>query len=272
MAECAFFLQKRDIEMYEFMSGLLADKKDGVIFTCFGVWHWIYIGVIFGIIIAMVLFLRGRSSYSRKRAVNVAINCAFGLYILDFFLMPLAYGAVDLEKMPFHMCTAMCVMCFLSRHTEFFSKYRIQFAILGLLSNMVYVIYPAGVGWQAIHPLCYRTVQTLLFHGVMTCYGIFTLTLDDVKLRWSDSLKELKVLVIMVLWALFGNNLYNGVGGDYSYRFNWFFVTQDPFGILPADIAVKVMPFVVIAVFYIADLLLYAVYFRVKKAAARRRI
>ena len=90
MAECAFFQQKGDMEMYDFMSGLLADKKDGVIFTCFGVWHWIYMGVILGIIVLAVLWLRGQSRYSKQRAITGFINCAFGLYVLDFFLMPFA--------------------------------------------------------------------------------------------------------------------------------------------------------------------------------------
>lgn len=258
--------------MHDFMSNLLADKKGGEVFTCFGLWHWIYIGIIFVGIIVLVSALRHQSKGTRQRAATAVINLAFGLYILDFFLMPLAYGEIDLEKLPFHMCTAMCVMCFLSRHTEFFARYRVPFAILGLLSNMIYVIYPAGVGWQAIHPLCYRTVQTLLFHGVMTCYGICVLSLENVKLRWYDSLKELKILVPMVLWALLGNHLYNGTGGDYSYHFNWLFVIKDPFGFFPEDLAMKVMPFVVIAVFYVADLLLYWVYFRFKKATASRRI
>lgn len=258
--------------MYDFMSGLLADRKGGEVFTCFGLWHWVYIAVIFSVIIAMVFALKKQSRGTRRREAETVINMAFGMYILDFFLMPLAYGEIDLEKLPFHMCTAMCVMCFLSRHTELFARYRVSFAILGLLSNMIYVVYPAGVGWQEIHPLCYRTVQTLLFHGVMTCYGIFVLALEDVRLKWSDSLRELKILVMMVIWALFGNHLYNGTGGDYSYHFNWLFVIKDPFGIFPEDLAMKVMPFVVIAVFYVAVLLLYVVYFGCRKAAAKKRI
>jgi len=77
--------------------------------------------------------------------------------------------------------------------------------------------------------------------------------------RWKNSLKELKVLIGMVLWALLGNHLYNGIGGNYDYRFNWFFVIKDTFGMLPENVAPFVMPFVVVAVFYMATLLLYAV-------------
>jgi len=270
MAECAFFLQKGDIEMYDFMSGLLADKKDGVIFTCFGVWHWIYIVVILGGILLVVLWLRGQSRYSKQRAITGFVNCAFGLYVLDFFLMPFAYGEIDIEKLPFHICTAMCVMCFLSRHVELLKNLRLQFAVLGLISNLVYLLYPAGIGWYEIHPLSYRAVQTLLFHGLMTGYGVSVLVLDDLKHEWRDLWKDLLVLVAMTLWALLGNNLYNGIGGDYSYPFNWFFVIQDPFYILPPETAKMIMPFAAPLAFFVVELIVYGVWKQGKKASGRR--
>ena len=101
--------------MYSILHQLLADKKGGIVFTCFGPWHLLYMAVIFLSIAALLLWLRDKSDTVRQRTVDGALNCSFGLYMADFFLMPFAYGAIDLEKLPFHVCTTMCVLCFIAR-------------------------------------------------------------------------------------------------------------------------------------------------------------
>ena len=255
--------------MYPYLHEFFADRKSDTVFSCFGIWHILYMAVIFGSILITVLLLRKKDEKSRQRAVKGALYLAFGLYMADFFLMPLAYGYIDIEKLPFHMCTLMCLLSFLSYRGLVFSRHRKQFALLGLVSNLIYVIYPAGVGWYQIHPLSYRVLQTLLFHGAMTAYGILTLALGQDKLTFKSSLQELPVIAAVALWAILGNTLYNGMAGDYSHMFNWFFVVRDPFYILPADIAPFIMPFVMVVVIYTADLLIYGVYFALKKAANR---
>ena len=251
--------------MYPILHEIFSDKKGSTVFSCFGIWHMIYMAVILGTIILLACLFRKKDQKAKRSLIKAVVHLAFGLYIADFFLMPFAYGEIDLEKLPFHMCTAMCVMAFLSHHNAWLCKYQRQFAVLGLVSNLIYVVYPAGVGWYQIHPLSYRVVQTLLFHGVMSAYGIFYLALDDVPLSWKDSKKDLKVIILMALWALLGNTLYNGASGDYSHMFNWFFVLRDPFYILPESIAPYLMPFVMVIVIFVAELLIYAAYFGLKK-------
>lgn len=253
--------------MYNFIKNLLEDKKSDTIFTCFGIYHLIYMFLIFGGIILAIILLKNMGECVKKKAISVTINGAFGLYILDFFLMPFAYGKIDIEKLPFHICTAMCVLCFLSNHTKFFSKFRVQFAFLGLISNIIYVIYPAGVGWYQIHPLSYRVYQTLLFHGLMTAYGLFVLIFEKVKFEWKKCYKDLCVIIAMVLWALLGNTLYNGQLGF----FNWFFVVRDPFYIIPENISPYVMPFLVIVSFFIVEMIFYGVYFGIHKIIKKRK-
>ena len=251
--------------MYSILHDALSDQKGGVVFTCFGVWHILYMAVIFGLIFLVIFLLKDKERKEKQRAVDVSVCIAFGLYIADFFLMPFAYGQIDIEKLPFHACTAMCVLCFLSRRVPLLQKYKPQFALLGLLSNLVYVIYPAGVGWYQIHPLSYRVIQTLLFHGAMTAYGLFALTLGDVRLEWKNCWKDFLTVAAMVLWALLGNTFYNGTAGEYSHFFNWFFVVRDPFYLLPEETARYVMPFVVVIIFFAAELMVYALYNGVRK-------
>ena len=247
--------------MFELLSNLLKDHKGKVIFNCFGIWHILFMIIIFGSIITITLLLKNKDKSTRKKTINTTINIVFGLYILDFFLMPLAYGSIDIEKLPFHICTVSCVLCFLSRHNKFLEKYKLQFALLGLIGNIIYVIYPAGVGWYQIAPYSYRVIQTLLYHGLMTLYGVLTLAYDDEKLEWKNCWKELMVIITMTLWALLGNAVYNSDARVY----NWFFVVQDPFYILPKNIAPIIMPFVMIFTIFFADILVYLSYFGINK-------
>lgn len=247
--------------MFELLSNLLKDHKGEVIFNCFGVWHILFMMLIFGGIITTVLVLKNKNQSAKDKVINLVINLVFGLYVLDFFLMPLAYGSIDIEKLPFHICTVSCVLCFLSRHNKFFEKYKLQFALLGLIGNIIYVIYPAGVGWYQVAPYSYRVIQTLLFHGLMTLYGVLTLAYDDKKLKWKSCWKELVVIILMSLWALLGNVVYNNDARTY----NWFFVVQDPFYILPKNIASIVMPFVMICTIFLGNVLVYLCYFSIKR-------
>lgn len=258
--------------MHRFLSELLSDKKGGVVFSCFGVWHLLYMLVIFGVILSLLFLLRKKRAGAKQRAVRISIGCAFVCYIADFFLMPFAYGAIDLEKLPFHACTATCILCFLSQHNRFWGRFKSQFALLGLISNLIYVVYPAGVGWYQIHPLSYRALQTLLFHGLMTAYGLFFLVFGETKPTFRTCYKDLLLLVAMTLWALFGNTLYNGTYGETYRRFNWFFVTADPFGILPTTIAPYVMPFIMILFLFALELPVFAAASFTERAGKRKGI
>ena len=206
--------------------------------------------------------MKKQDAEERRKFSTYFINGAFGLYIADFFLMPFAYGEIDIEKLPFHACTAMCVMCFLSGHNDFLRKFRLQFAMLGFVSNLVYLIYPAGLMWYQVHPLSYRVIQTLLFHGLMTGYGMLVLLFEDSKREWK---KDLAVITAMTAWALLGNTLYNGEAWGKTHLFNWFFVVRDPFYILPEQNAPFIMPVLNIALFMTVETIVYRICFVTKE-------
>lgn len=235
--------------MYVFFHNLLCDKKDGEVFTLFGAWHFFYIALTVFAVTVILVVLKNKGKETKRKITDLLIDIAFGMYIADFFLMPLAYGEVDIEKLPFHACTATCAACFLSYRVKFLEKYRISFVKLGFISNLVYLIYPAGVMWHAVHPLSYRVIQTLLFHCIMTVYGFLALIYSD-EADTGKYFRDLTVTVGMTVWALLGNCMYNGTYGEYSHFYNWFFVVRDPFGILPETVAPFVMPFLNIALFF----------------------
>lgn len=251
--------------MYSILHGLLHDKTGGEIFTLFSGWHFLYIILtVVGIALALVL-VKGKSENVKKTLERVLISVAFGMYIADFFLMPFAYGRIDIEKLPFHACTSMCVMCFLSHHIKFLESFRHSFVLLGFISNLVYLIYPAGVMWYAVHPTSYRVIQTLLFHSLMTVYGFIVLALERDKFNIRKCYRDLAVIAALTVWALIGSYAYSGNVGDYNYSFNWFFVVHDPLNVIPVDIAPYVAPFINIAVFFGAEILIHLILIGVKK-------
>lgn len=243
--------------MYSHLQKWLGDRSGAAVFTCFGVWHFLYLILIFGGILSVVLLFRNKTEAVKKRVISISLGIALGLYIADFFLMPFAYGEIDPEKLPFHACTATCVLCALSRKWQPLRRFLPQLLLLGLLSNLIYVIYPAGVGWYGVHPLCYRVWQTLLYHGAMTAFGVFALAFGEIRLNWRKWPLDLALLCIMSLWALLGNALYNGLNGRF---FNWLFVVRDPFYVLPAEIAPFVMPFLIPLALLGGEMILHAVY------------
>ncbi len=249
--------------MYAYISELLSDKKGSYIFSCLGLWHFCYIFVLIAIITATIFYVKKNGKNAQQKMIAFFINGAFSLYIADFFLMPFAYGKIDIEKLPFHICTAMCVMCFWSRHNAFLQRFRQQFALLGFISNLIYFVYPAGLMWYQVHPLSYRVLQTLLFHGFMAIYGLLVLIFEDIKFDRITRRKDFAVIVAMTLWALFGNALYTGESWGQSNNFNWFFVTQDPFYLFPEHIARYIMPPLNIGLFFAVDMLIYFLRFKV---------
>ena len=259
------------MELYSFFNGILGDRKGGEIFKLFSAWHFFYIILAAAMAVLLCLLLRKTGQDSKKRAATAVANVAFGMYVADFFLMPLAYGEIDIEKLPFHICTAMCVMCFLSRHIPALEKYRANFALLGLLSNFGYLVFPAGVMWHAVHPVTYRVIQTLTFHGVMTVYGVVTLVYENGGFKWKHLRRDFVIILLMTVWAIFGNAAYNGTYGGATHDYNWFFVTKDPFGIFDPNIGPFVMPVINIAMFFSVEAAIYGIYHAVKRRSRRKK-
>ncbi|MBR3864641.1 MAG: YwaF family protein [Clostridia bacterium] len=245
--------------MYNFLHELLSDKKGGKIFTLFSGWHFLYIALsVIGIVIILLAF-KNKTKEQKSLITKTLIGVAFGLYIVDFFLMPLAYNEIDIEKLPFHACTATCVACFLSYQIPLFKKYRSSIVLLAFVSNLVYLIYPAGVMWHAVSPLSYRVIQTLIFHSIMTVYGFLSLFYERENITFKTWYKDLTVICIMTVWAIIGNYIYNGTSQNYSHFFNWFFVVRDPFYMFPENIAPFIMPFLNIALFGFVEMLIHVV-------------
>ena len=92
---------------------------------------------------------------------------------------------------------------------------------------------------------------------------------EDMKIK--SLRRDFAVVVSMVLWAVIGNNLYNGFG-DNTYGFNWFFVVQDPFYIIPQNIGVFVMPVLNILLFFLLHVLVFLICYKTKKIQQKNTV
>lgn len=256
--------------VYPVFKEMLSDKKDGIVFEYFGIWHFMYIALVIGLITFFIVYFKRRDEEQRRRITNVFIDIVFVLYMADFFLMPFALGEIDVDKLPFHSCTSMCIMCFWSNHNRFLGRFRVNFALLGALCNVMYIVYPSGVVSYETHPLSYRAAQTLLFHGLMIVYGVLVILFDENGLKLKRCYRDAVILLCLTGWAFIGNTIYSGEAGNYSRSFNWFFIRQDPFFVLPETIAPIVAPILNFIAFFSLEIIVYLIYGKVKSALALR--
>ena len=248
--------------MHNIISSLLEDKKSSIVFSCFGIYHLVFIIIVLLLGGLGIYLLKNKKEETKLKVIKGLIIAAFSLYMLDFFLMPFAYGEIDVEKLPYHVCTAMCVGCFISRFNTKLYKFRFNFALIGFISNLVYFIYPAGVMWYQVSPFSYRVIQTLTFHSIMMIYGLYVLIFEVKEMKYNNIYKDIILVGINVVWALSGNIFYNGLN-DRIY--NWLFVYQDPFYLLPVSISPYIMPFIVLLAFSIVISIVYVIYNLIKK-------
>lgn len=250
--------------MYEFIQNLLSDKETGnFTFAPFSLCHIIYLLIISFIIVITIVLYKKRNEEEKIKLINFTLILAVIVYILDFFLMPFSEGEISLDKLPFHICTLMSVMSLLSRKTKFFARFKTSFTLMGMIGATLYLVYPAGV--NEADGYSYRIIQTVLYHGLMIAYGVFSIAFNDLDLGRKTLKYDLVAITSLALLAFVANNLYSGVIEQiceckegclevikvYDFDFNWFFVKHDPLYIIPDEIDVFFAPFLMIFAIFI---------------------
>lgn len=245
--------------MYEFLNNLLSDKDNGIFtFKAFSLCHILYLLLIIGGIVLTIYLYRNKTEEEKKKLINFTVILALCVYIADFFLMPFSYGYINIDKLPFHLCTLMSVMCVLSRKTKIFSKFKTSFTILGLVGALMYLVYPAGV--NEADGYSYRIIQTVIYHGLMIAQGVFAISFNDLDLSWKSFKYDVFAILGMTVWAFIGNTLYSGTLQEvcectegctnmitvYDHDFNWFFVKHDALYIFSDDYDMYIAPFMMI--------------------------
>ena len=234
----------------------------GIQITPFSVAHIVYLVLIFGSITLGWFFLRGKSTESKIKALRLLSYALIFSYLSDFFFHEFVYGGLKTDKLPFHICTALCPLSAIAQFNRNGKKILEPITILAILAPMMYLCYPASVGDG--EPWCYQAVQTMFFHGVLMAWGILNVALGIVEPKFSHSWKCGVVLICITLWAKLGNIL---------MEHNWFFLEEDAFyiglvegGIIPKWSLMIINPIV----FFLAAMATYGVIYAIRSLSQKK--
>ena len=234
----------------------------GIKITPFSVAHLVYMFLIFGGIALAWYLLRDKDDSKKEKALRFLSYALVISYLSDFFVHDFVYGGMNMDKLPFHICTALCPLTAIAQFNRKGHKILEPMAVLATLAPMMYVCYPASIGDG--EPWCYQAVQTMFFHGVLLAWGVLNLALGKVRLNWKNCWKCAVVLVGITLWAKLGNVL---------LEHNWFFLNEDALyiglvsgGVIPKWSLMIINPIV----FFLEVLLVYAIAYPLQKKIRER--
>ncbi|MBR2970759.1 MAG: YwaF family protein [Clostridia bacterium] len=219
----------------------------GVTIESFNIWHILYILIIFGGAISAAILMRSKDMSVKEKTLRILGYLLVISYVADFFVHDFVYAdcvdgayeaaGLNMDKLPFHICTVLCPIIAFVQFNKKFHRFIEPIAALAIVAPLMYLTYPStGVGGE---PWCYRTVQTMFFHGVEFAWGFLTVAFGKTKLEYKNVWKAAVVLVGIALWAKLGNTLLG---------YNWFFLESDPFGIgLPPIALLFLVPIAIFA-------------------------
>ena len=179
------------------------------------------------------------------------------LYIGDFFAHPLMradYG-MNVDKLPFHICTLMCIVVAFVQFNTKFERFREPVAFLSVVAPLMYLCYPGtAIGTES--PFSYEILQTFAYHGALYAWGVTNIATGRITPNIKHCYKALIGICMIAVWAGLGNIVYNGDGQHYD----WFFLTGSTFPFVPKVL----MPFAVIAAVFGMVMIIYGIYYWVK--------
>lgn len=246
--------------MAEFIRWLFSENNSSLEIGLFDIWHFLYLFIIFGATALLTYLFYKKSREEKQKLLRLFAYLTIGFYIADFFLMPLSdsYNGIASHKLPFHICTLMGVMTPFAQFNRRFEKVKSAIVVLGMAGSVMWMCYPgSALGGQP--PFCYLIFQTFMYHGVLFIWGTLNLTLGEVKLEFKKIWKEFVGILIILVWAAFGNAVYPGED-------NWFFLEQALFPFLTDEI----MPLMVVLSVFGVCVALHTIYCFAARAVEKR--
>lgn len=245
--------------MKEFVATLFSQNNSRLSIGLFDIWHFLYLFIIFGGSILLAFLFRNKSKTKREKLARLFAYLTFGLYIADFFIMPLSdsYNGISVYKLPFNICTVMAVLVPFAQFNPRFSKVKTVVVTLSVASSLMWMCYPgSALGGQP--PFSYIIFQTFMYHGLLFAWGFLNLALDLVRLDIRKIWKEFLFILGLLVWAAFGNAIYEG-------EQNWFFIEKSIFPFLSDEI----MPVMVVGCVFGTVLVVYGITFACKAIAKK---
>lgn len=229
----------------------------GIKITAFSIPHIIYAILIAGAIVGIYFLFRNKSEDKKEKLMRFLAYAIVISYLSDFFVHDFVYGGLNMDKLPFHICTVLCPIVAITQFNRNGKKLMDFVVMLSIVAPLMYLTYPASIG--SGEPWCYQAVQTMFYHSTLMAWGILNIALGIYKPNIKTSWKSLVLLVGITFWAKLGNIL---------LEHNWFFLNEDAFyiglvssGIIPKWLLMIANPIA----FYIVVLMVYGIYYGVMK-------
>jgi len=237
------------MDLKAFFAWLFSEKNSSLQIGLFDVWHFFYLFIIFGgtALLAMLVKKQG----GKEKVLRLMAYLTVGLYVVDFLVMPLSdsYDGISAYKLPFNICTIMAVMVPFVQFNKKFAAIRTPVAVLSVASSLMWMCYP-GTALGGQPPFCYIIFQTFMYHGFLFCWGVLNMAYGAVVLNIRKIWKEFCGILMILVWAHFGNTIYDA-------GYNWFFIEESIFPFLKDE----VMPMAVVASVFGVCLVIYGAYF-----------
>ena len=247
--------------MKEFFAWLFSQNNSDLKIGLFDGWHFLYLFITFGL--AVTLALLGRK-YPNKQGkfLKLMTYLTVGLYVADFFIMPLSdsYDGISAYKLPFNICTIMAVLVPFVQFNPKFQKIKQPVVVLSVASSLMWMCYP-GTALGGQPPFSYVIFQTFMYHAFLFCWGVLNLAYGEVVLDWRKIWKEFVGILMILVWAAFGNAVY-----DRGY--NWFFIETSIFPFLSDEI----MPFMVVFCVFGTCFVIYCAYYAIRALANKKPV
>lgn len=245
--------------MRDFVHGLFSEHGSQLQIGLFDIWHFLYLFVILGGSVLLAVLFRNKSERAKERLLRLFAYLTVGLYLADFLIMPLSdsYSGISVYKLPFNICTIMAVLVPFAQFNPRFQPIRTPIVTLSVTSSLMWMCYPgSALGGQP--PFCYLIFQTFMYHGFLFCWGFLNMALGVVKLDIRKVWKELCGIFCILVWAAFGNTVYDG-------EQNWFFIETSIFPFLSDEI----MPVMVVLSVFGSCMVVYGGYYGIRALLRR---
>ena len=246
--------------MKEFFAYLFSENTSDLQIGLFDVWHFTYLAIIFGGTLLLSLVMQKKSETAKEKVLRIFAYLVIAFYVGDFFIMPLSdsYSGISAYKLPFNICTIMAVMVPFVQFNPRLKGIKTPVVVLSMASSVMWMCYP-GTALGGQPPFCYLIFQTFMYHGLLFCWGVLNLSYGAVKLDIRKIWKEFVAILCILVWAWFGNTVYDA---DY----NWFFIETSIFPFLTDEI----MPIMVVSGVFAVCLVLYGAYYGIRKLCSKK--
>ncbi len=246
--------------MKDFIEWLFSEHNSSLQIGLFDVWHFLYLFIIFGGSILLAVLFHDKSERKKEKLLRLMAYLTITLYLADFFIMPLSdsYSGISVYKLPFNICTIMAALVPFVQFNEKFKSVRSAIVTLSIAGSLMWMCYP-GTALGGQPPFSYIIFQTFMYHGLLFCWGFLNIALGVVVPSFKKIWKEFVAILAILVWAWFGNTVYDG-------EQNWFFIEKSIFPFLTDEIMPPVVVFSVFAVCVV----IYAVYFAARAILKKR--